>query len=83
MFTKVKKGMEKVEDALYTKPLLCLDKKDVFGDSYDWSVYGSYALDVYRLLTIMYRPCIPIQRTNFTANMKCVVDDVTNKTQMA
>ena len=53
---------------------MCLDRVDVFGNPFDFSLYGDWHLDVSRDLTIMYRPCIPMLQN------RCMVNDVSNKT---
>jgi hypothetical protein len=83
MFSAPVKGQEKImEDLMARGEMFCLDKTDRFGNPIDLSINGGYHYGINRMLSIMYRPCIPTTRTEFTKN-KCAINDVTNKTQLA
>ena len=41
------------------KDLLCIDKKDRFGNDLNLTIYGSENLGIWRNLDIIYRPCVP------------------------
>ena len=58
---------------------MCLDRADKFGNPIDFSIYGNWKFDLSRDLTVVYRPCIPTQRTNLTKN-KCLIEDINNQT---
>ena len=57
-----------------------MDKLDRFGNPIDLTTYGGYQYGLQRKLSIIYRPCIPTEKTPFTTN--CLVNDSKNKTEI-
>ena len=60
----------------------CLDKTDQFGNPINNTIFGSNNSGHLKDLHINFRPCVPKQRTPFNKNENCLIDDVTNKTQL-
>ena len=58
-----------------------MDKYDRFGNLVDFNLFGDYIYGVNRMLSIIYRPCIPTERTEFTEN-KCLVNDIKNQKEL-
>ena len=49
----------------------------MFGNKVDLNISGNYNLGVHRSLSIMFRPCSPVQ-----GNGTCSIQNITNKTQL-
>ena len=60
----------------------CLDKTDQYGNPVNMTIYGDYVSGVKRQLSIVYRPCVPKQKTDLNMNETCLIDDITNQTQL-
>ncbi len=55
----------------------------MFGNPHDFLLHGDGRASVVRNLIIMYRPCIPRQRTTENKDReKCLVNDVSNKEEL-
>ena len=60
----------------------CLDKTDQYGNPLNTTIYGDFVSGFSRYLSIVYRPCVPKQKTDLNLNETCLIDDVTNQTQL-
>ena len=60
----------------------CLDKTDQYGNPVNTTIYGDYVSGFSRSLSIVYRPCVPKQKTDLNMNETCLIDDITNQTQL-
>lgn len=59
----------------------CIDKTDAFGKPLNMELYGQFTDHVFRVLHIMYRPCVPRQRTDENKDIEnCLIDDMKNQT---
>ena len=66
-FSQPKKGNEKsINHLKSSNEMFCLNKEDRFGNPIDFSIYGYESTVNSRELIIMYRPCIPTNRTAVT-----------------
>ena len=64
--------------------LHCFEDTDIYGNKLDFGLWGSNEARVYRDISVVYRPCIPVQRTaDNSATGKCLIDDINNQTQLA
>ena len=58
----------------------CLDNSDEFGNPINMTMYGNWEAGVSRSLSIIYRPCIPKQRTELNKDEACLIEDLKNQT---
>ena len=56
----------------------CLDETDQFGKPVNMTIYGNAWSATGRGLGLVFRPCIPRQKTDFNQNESCLIDDISN-----
>ena len=71
---------EQLESMKKKNSFFCLDKADQFGNRFNMTIFGNFPSGIGRYLSIIYRPCVPKQRTEFNKNEKCLIDDIKNQT---
>jgi len=58
----------------------CLDKTDQFGRPVNNTLFGDWDSGYCRELSLIFRPCIPRQKTEFNQGEACLIEDIHNKT---
>ena len=56
----------------------CLNETDQYGKPYNMTIYGNFDGGHDQGLNIVYRPCIPRQKTDLNQNESCLIDDISN-----
>jgi len=62
--------------------MFCLNSTDRFGNKLHRKIYGHHFFGVFRTLDIVLRPCVPRQRTLYNTQEKCLVNDITNHSEV-
>ena len=61
----------------------CLANEDIWGNAVDFDIYGNWANSLVRAISIIYRPCVPRQETEFNRDTeKCLVQDPKDPAEM-
>jgi len=63
--------------------MYCLDESDVHGNPLNLTLYGNEVSQMFRGLSILFRPCIPRQINDFNKEHgKCLINDAKDLKQL-